>query len=83
MVSRRHKHLLDSGGAPVWKEERPLADIRSYFAVLTAPRRPNARYRFLDILVIAICAVICGAKGWEESEEYGGVPGSWFEKLLD
>jgi predicted transposase YbfD/YdcC len=64
-------------------EEPLLADIRSYFTALTDPRSPNARHRLLDILVIAICAVICGAEGWEDIEEYGGVQVSWFKGLLD
>jgi predicted transposase YbfD/YdcC len=63
--------------------EPPLEDIRSYFANLTDPRSANARHRLLDIVVIAICAVICGAEGWEDIEEYGSVHLSWLEDLLD
>jgi predicted transposase YbfD/YdcC len=61
----------------------PLTDIRSHFADLTDPRSSNARHRLLDILVIAICAVICGAEGWEDIEEYGRVQVLWFKKLLE
>jgi predicted transposase YbfD/YdcC len=61
----------------------PLADLGSYFADLTDPRSSNARHGLLDILVIAICAVICGADGWEDLEEYGRVHAAWFETLLD
>jgi predicted transposase YbfD/YdcC len=60
----------------------PFDDMRSYFANLTDPRSANARHHLLDILVIAICAVICGAEGWEDIEEYGHVQASWFMSLL-
>jgi hypothetical protein len=42
-----------------------------HFASLTDPRGANARHHLLDILVIAICAGLCGAEGWEDIEEYG------------
>ncbi len=37
----------------------------------------------LDILVIAVCAVICGAEGWEDIEEYGNAQAEWFAEVLD
>jgi hypothetical protein len=36
-----------------------------------------------DILVIAIWAVICGAEGWEDIEEYGKAHAEWCEEVLD
>ena len=35
------------------------------------------------MLVIAVCAVICGAEGWEDIEEYGKAQGAWFEHVLE
>ena len=37
----------------------------------------------MDILVIAVCAVIGGAEGWEDSEEYGRSQAEWFASLRD
>jgi hypothetical protein len=37
----------------------------------------------MDILVIAVCAVISGAEGWEDIEEYGQANAEWFGDLLD
>jgi len=37
----------------------------------------------MDILVIAVCAVISGAEGWEDIEEDGKAQGDWFADLLD
>ena len=30
-----------------------------------------------------MCAVICGAEGWEDIEEYGKAQAQWFEQLLE
>jgi len=35
-----------------------------------------------DILVIAVCTVICGAEGWTEIEEFGRAKEEWLKKFL-
>src|SRR5258708_39934500 len=40
-------------------------------------------YRLLDIIVIAICAVICGADDWVEIAEWGTEKLSWLRQFLD
>lgn len=40
-------------------------------------------HKLIDILVIAICAVICGAESWEEMEEFGKSKKEWLEGLLE
>lgn len=64
-------------------ERIPAAPIREHFASLTDPRCANAQHHLLDILVIAICAVLCGAEGWEDIEEYGHAQAEWFKQVLD
>ena len=64
-------------------ERIPAVPIRDHFASLTDPRCANARHHLLDILVIAICAVLCGAEGWEDIEEYGQAQAEWFKQVLD
>jgi DDE_Tnp_1-associated len=49
----------------------PASSFQDYFATLTDPRcpdAPNRRHPLMDILLIAVCAVICGAEGWEDLE---------------
>ena len=47
------------------------ATIQEYFAEVTDPRIERTRlHLLLDILVIAICGVICGADTWVEMEAY-------------
>ncbi len=60
----------------------PGVPIRDHCANLTDPRRANARHRLLDILIIAICAVLCGAEGWEDIEAYGQAQVEWFAAIL-
>ena len=60
--------------------------FQDHFATLTDPRdpaAPNSRHLLMDILVIAVCAVISGAEGWEDIEEYGKAQAAWFADLLD
>lgn len=40
------------------------------------------RHLLVDILVIAICAVICGAESWEEIAEFGRAKREWFGGFL-
>ena len=37
----------------------------------------------MDILVIAVCVVICGAEGWEDIKEYGQAQVEWFQEVLE
>jgi hypothetical protein len=63
-------------------EDCASARLFDAFAHVSDPRRVNARHRLFDIFVIALCAVISGAEGWEDMEEYGqpkqsGFSSSW------
>jgi predicted transposase YbfD/YdcC len=57
--------------------------IVRFFSDLPDPRAHNVIHRLHDILVIAICAVICGADGWAEVEEFGRSKLAWFKTFLD
>lgn len=59
-------------------------DIIEHFATLEDPRqRPNREHKFIDILVITICAAICGADDWVAVEQFGCAKQSWFETFLE
>jgi predicted transposase YbfD/YdcC len=65
---------------------RVPSSFYEHFAVLTDPRcpsAPNSRHLLMDILIIAVCAVISGAEGWEDIEEYGEANAAWLGDLLD
>ena len=64
-------------------EPQPVT-LQEHFAELTDPRVDRGKlHLLLDILVIAICAVLCGAEGWEDIEEYGHAQAEWFKQVLD
>jgi predicted transposase YbfD/YdcC len=64
-------------------EERGRAAITEHFAELTDPRvERTKRHLLLDILVIALCAVICGAEGWVDLEAYGKAKEEWLRQFL-
>jgi predicted transposase YbfD/YdcC len=65
------------------EERRPQATIAAYFSVLEDPRRYNRRHKLLDIVVIAICAAICGADGWEDVELFGETKEEWLKGFLE
>jgi predicted transposase YbfD/YdcC len=57
--------------------------IARYFADLPDPRVDRTKkHRLGDILVIALCAVLCGADSWEEIERFGQAKAAWLERLL-
>ena len=40
------------------------------------------RHDLLDIVVIAICAVLCSAETWEDVEEFGRSKAAWLQRFL-
>jgi predicted transposase YbfD/YdcC len=65
------------------EQSRPPVTVAAYFSVLEDPRRYNRRHKLLDILVIAICAAICGAEGWEDIELFGEAKEEWLKGFLE
>ena len=60
------------------------ARIRAYFAELDDPRTgPAILHRLIDIVVIALCAVICGADEWVEVEQFGQAKYAWSKRFLE
>ena len=52
-------------------EEPASARLFDHFAHVSDPRSSTDGHRLFDMFVIALCAVISGAEGWEDMEEYG------------
>jgi predicted transposase YbfD/YdcC len=65
-------------------EDNDLRDLESLFAqVKDPPMERTKRHRLRDIIIVAICGVICGAEGWVEIEEFGKAKEAFFTDLLD
>src|SRR5881397_4259484 len=59
------------------------ATLQEHFAELTDPRVDRVKlHLLLDILVIALCAVICGADTWVEMEAYRRAKEEWLKGFL-
>ena len=57
--------------------------LATSFATLLDPRVDRTKKQLLlDIVLIAICAVICGAEGWVDVAEYGEAKLLWFSRFL-
>jgi predicted transposase YbfD/YdcC len=64
-------------------EKRPTAGLIEHFEDLADPRTGNAKaHLFLEILIIAILAVICGADGWSDVELFGRNKKEWLKTFL-
>lgn len=60
-----------------------LTSLTAHFAKLPDPRiERTKRHSLLDILTIAICAVICGADSWVEVERFGHAKRPWLRTFL-
>jgi len=58
--------------------------IWDHFAAVPDPRvERTKRHELQDILVIGVCAVICGAEHWTDVEMFGNVNEAWFGTFLD
>ena len=61
----------------------PLGPIVLYFSDVEDPRSDNKRHLLLDIIVISICAAICGADTWTDVELFGQAKERWFRTFLE
>jgi predicted transposase YbfD/YdcC len=55
-----------------------------YFVVIEDTRdEKKRRHLLIDVMVIAITAVICGADGWTQVEAFGKAKEGWFRRFLE
>ena len=58
--------------------------LLSHFSILQDCRQTGKiAHKLSDILLLAICAVIAGAEGWEEIEDFGHSRLSWLQEYAD
>lgn len=56
----------------------------SIFSTLDDPRVDRTRrHSLMDIVTIAICAVVCGADSWVDIEQFGKSKREWLNEFLD
>jgi predicted transposase YbfD/YdcC len=63
--------------------DNPIASIEDCFGDMHDPRvQGRCDYPLLEIIFIAICAVIAGADGWTEIETFGKSKEKWLKQFL-
>ena len=63
---------------------QPHLNIKKHFRKLKDPRRSHRRrHLFMDIIVIAICAVICGCDDWQQVVTFGRERRDWLKRFLE
>ena len=64
-------------------QEPEIGSIAKHFGKMRDPRIDRSkRHKLLDILIIAICAVICGADSWVDIELFGKSKLEWLKTFL-
>lgn len=63
---------------------KPKVTIADYFGEMDDPRVERTKqHKLIDIITIAICAVICGADTWVDIETYGRAKYLWLKEFLE
>ncbi|HLG74073.1 MAG TPA: ISAs1 family transposase, partial [Chloroflexota bacterium] len=58
--------------------------LAEHFATLEDPRVERTKlHPLVSILVIAVCAVVCGAESWDEIAAFGEAKEKWLKSFLD
>lgn len=66
------------------EKEELAASILAYFAKIRDPRvKRTRRHSLVDILVLSLCAVICGADSFCAIETFGRAKKTWLRTFLD
>lgn len=61
----------------------PAISIESHFESLTDPRRKEPTYPLINIVTMAVCAVICGADDFVAMANWAEEKEEWLTKFLD
>jgi predicted transposase YbfD/YdcC len=65
-------------------KKKPSAALLDHFAILSDPRiERHRRHKLSDILVIAVCAVLCGAESFPAIEDFGQARSEWLQQFLE
>jgi hypothetical protein len=65
-------------------KSKPKHSIADYFGGIEDPRIDRRKqHKLIDIITIAICAVVCGAETWVDMEVYGKAKFSWLNEFLE
>lgn len=74
---------LIHSGSPAAMSNKLSVQIKHHFAGLTDPRRRKVTHPFINIVTIAVCAVIAGADDFVTIAAWGRQKRGWLARFLD
>jgi predicted transposase YbfD/YdcC len=79
----KKKSKIETSLTPNLDSKDIICKFQEYFTEIKEPRVERTKLHLLtDIITISILAVIAGAEGWEDIEEYGVNKKDWLETFL-
>ena len=64
-------------------EPSSVTNLKAYFSTLKDPQKERARrHELLDIIILAVCAVIYGCNTGVDSAEFCRIRLAWFQSFL-
>ncbi len=64
--------------------KKQLEAIEEHFSKVSDPRKDRTKdHKLIEIIAIAICAIICGAEGWTDMEIFGNSKVVWLKTFLE
>jgi len=65
-------------------EEPEVGSITKHFRKVTIPGWDRTkRHKLIDIILLVICGVICGADSWVDIEMFGKAKKEWLKTFLE
>src|SRR5215468_9292481 len=62
---------------------QPFPSLEACFGDLKDPRVVGrCDHSFIEIILVAVCGVLCGAESWSEIEEFGKAKEGWLKQYL-
>ena len=75
-------YFLEWDWQKLWMPE--THSLLHHFRQLSDPRIERGKcHRLHDILIISVCALLCGAEGFVDMEEFGQAQRDWLSQLLE
>ena len=62
--------------------QRQAPPFFEHFAGLPDPRTRRADYPLQELLLVAVCAILCGADNWVDVAEFGEAKLEWLRRIL-
>lgn len=80
----KRKGRIPAGESPFIDMPKEEVEFLDKFEKIEDPRAlKNQLYSVAEILLLTLCAVICGASGWSDVESFGRVKLSYLRQYLD